>query len=241
MKRHPPLFSLMFLFVMSLSGVVWAQSVPTPAAEGAAGNAIDADLATGSPEPDQTSDLSAEEPGNTEPEPSAANDPKPDHVRRIAPWPEDKTMKATLHTDQGDITCELFAGAHPLTVLNFKALAEGKPAWTDASGKAHETPYYQALPFGTRVKNRYVTISDRSEGTGFVVVDERCRSHQPVAGSIVMVQKYPGQASAQFMLLASDIPEFKGMYAIFGQCAPLDTIEKLTETAAILQSVSVVP
>jgi hypothetical protein len=56
-----------------------------------------------------------------------------------------------------------------------------------------------------------------------------------------MVQNFPGQAAAQFMLLASDIPVFKGMYAVFGQCAPIDIIQKLTETDAVLHSVSVEP
>lgn len=182
-----------------------------------------------------------EETGNTEPDVAATIEPRPDHVRKVAPWPEDKEINATLHTSLGDIKCELFAGTHPLTVLNFKALSHGLPAWTDASGQSHQTPYYQELPFGTRVKNRYVTSSHRPEGTGFVVVDERCQSHQPVAGSIAMVQNFPGQAAAQFMLLASDIPVFKGMYAVFGQCAPIDIIQKLTETDAVLHSVSVEP
>lgn len=227
-----------FLFAMLMPLAVWAQDVTT-----SAGQQLKPSAAKDTKEPADTVDASpnTDTTPNTDATPKTETVPTPDHVRKVAPWHEDKKLKVALHTSLGDVTCELFAGAHPLTVLNFKALATGTPAWTDASGKSHQTPYYQELPFGTRVKNRYVNTSLRAEGTGFVIVDERCRSHQPVAGSIAMVQNYPGQAAAQFMLLASDIPVFKGMYAVFGQCAPIETIQKLTTVDAVLHSVSVEP
>ena len=162
-----------------------------------------------------------------------------DHKPIISPWPLDYNIKASLVTSAGTLSCELFAGSHPMTVLNFISLATGTPAWTDAKGNKHHTPYYKDLSFANRVKGAYVTSGLRSEGTDFVVQDERCRSHKPVAGSIAMVQNYPGMASAQFMLMPRDNPKFANMYAVFGQCGPIDIINQLTREDAVLEKIDI--
>ena len=164
----------------------------------------------------------------------AVQQQKPDHTIRIALFPQDKTIKAKLVTSKGDISCDLYAGQHPLTVMNFVALATAKPPWEDESGNKHTLPYYSDLKMGTRAKGAYVATSARPEGTAFVVPDERCKTHPPKAGAIAMVQHQPGMASAQFILLARDIPEFNGLYPIFGQCAPIETIKTLTQEDATL-------
>ncbi len=190
--------------------------------------------------PEETHDLSDE---NGEvvgsDEISRTQETAPDHVRKIAPFKEDERIQAELMTSEGTITCALFAGQHPLTVLNFIALALGKPAWTDALGIPHRDPYYHDLPFDSRVKDAYAVIGKRPEGVNFTVVDERCRSHEPKAGAIAMVQNHPGDASTTFMLLAKDIPEFSGMYAVFGTCTPLETIQNLTRKPAVLKEIRI--
>ena len=162
-----------------------------------------------------------------------------DHKPSIAPWPMDYSIHAQLITSAGIITCELFAGTHPMTVLNFISLATGKPAWTDAKGIKHHTPYYEQLPFTSRVKGAYVSSGLRDEGTDFVIQDERCKSHPPIAGSIAMIQNYPGNASTQFILMPRDNPKFKNMYPVFGQCQPIDTIDKLTREDATLERIDI--
>ncbi|MBR4984956.1 MAG: peptidylprolyl isomerase [Proteobacteria bacterium] len=182
---------------------------------------------------DQEASLSAE--------PASSDQPEfvPGHNIRIAPYPKDKTIRATLVTSAGKVTCELFAGAHPMTVMNFVALAKGKPSWTDAAGKEHTEPYYRDIAFGDRVKGAYAAINARPEGTNFVIPDERCSVHGPKAGAIAMLQPYPGQASTRFVLLARDEPNFKGMYAFFGACEPLDTIKALTKHASTLERIEI--
>ena len=162
------------------------------------------------------------------------------HRITVAPWAADKTIRTVLYTSAGEVVCDLFAGTHPMTTLNFISLATGKPAWTDGSGQSHADPYYSELKFGAHQKGVYVVSGERPEGTDFVLPDERCEEHQPVAGSIVMVQAHPGQASTQFMLIPKENPRFKGMYIVFGQCGPLDIIDKLTHGGAILNRVDVV-
>ena len=153
----------------------------------------------------------------------------PGHKITIAPYPKDKIIRAKLVTSVGTVTCNLFAGAHQMTVMNFVALSKGKPAWTDASGAAHSEPYYRDLAFSDRVKNAYAAIGERPEGTDFVIPDERCSVHEPKAGAIAMLQPYPGMASTRFVLLARDEPNFKGMYTFFGACEPIDAIRALTK------------
>lgn len=164
---------------------------------------------------------------------------KPDHDIRVAIFPRDRIIKVKLATSAGDVTCDLYAGEHPLTVMNFIALSRGIPAWTDAAGGEHTTAYYANLPFGKREKGTYVASGIRAEGTNFVIPDERCKTHEPVAGAIAMVQPHPGMASAQFVLLARDVPVFKGLYPVFGQCGPIETIQTLTREDATLERVTV--
>lgn len=170
---------------------------------------------------------------------SVSGSPAPDHVLRVAPFKKGYRINAELVTSLGTVSCELYADTHPLTALNFVALAQGSPAWIDASGAAHATPYYSNLKFGSRKRGAYAVSGTRREGTGFTVADERCAIHKPVAGSIAMVQSVPGTASAVFMLLARDIPEFSGMYAVFGQCRDISVIEKLTAQDATLDYVKI--
>jgi len=160
--------------------------------------------------------------------------PSPHRIYR-SPHP----MRARLRTSLGEVCCDLHMEGHPLTVLNFMALATGSPGWGDRTGHEYASPYYVDIPFGHRAAGAYVVSGSRPEGEGFVVRDERCKGHGPVAGSLAMVQSHPGMASASFMLLARDIPEFVGMYAVFGQCSPLSVIEALTEQEAVLFGVEI--
>ena len=54
-----------------------------------------------------------------------------------------------------------------------------------------------------------------------------------------MIQNHPGDASTTFMLLARDVPEFSGMYAVFGTCTPLETIQNLTRKPAVLKEIRI--
>ena len=64
---------------------------------------------------------------NSESYEMAVQQQKPDHNIRIAIFPRDKVIQVKLVTSEGDITCDLYAGLHPLTVMNFIALGDGNP------------------------------------------------------------------------------------------------------------------
>lgn len=166
---------------------------------------------------------------------ASAFSPKPSY--RL--YAEHHPMTAMIETSKGTLCCDLFIDDHPMTVLNFKALADGKPAWTDKSGNIHRTPYYDDLPFAQRERGAYVVSGVRQEGTDFYVKDERCTQHHPVAGSLVMVQPHPNAASTRFMILARDIQEFYGMYTVFGQCTDTALIQSLSSEAAMIQHISI--
>lgn len=163
---------------------------------------------------------------------------KPEHVSSVAIYPADKIIHAKLQTSIGDISCDLYAGNHPLTVLNFISLAKGEPSWSDASGRVHRDPYYKDIKFADRASGAYVLSGLRSEGTNFVIADERCESHTMEPGAIAMVQPYPGMAATQFVLLAKAVPAFAGMYPVFGKCGPIELISELTRKEAVLLQVS---
>lgn len=162
---------------------------------------------------------------------------KPEHVSSVSIYARDKIVRARLQTSVGEIVCDLYAGTHPLTVLNFVSLSKGKPAWTDANGQVMHEPYYKNLPFAGRSSGTYAMSGLRPEGTNFVIADERCESHTMDAGAIAMVQPYPGMASAQFILLAKRVPAFKGMYPVFGKCGPLQLIDELSRKDAVLEQI----
>ena len=162
-----------------------------------------------------------------------------DHRLPVHLFAKDKVIQVKIVTSAGDVMCDLYAGLHPVTVVNFVSLAKGTPGWTNLSGKNHRDPYYTNIKFAQRSKGAYVISGLRPEGVNFVITDERCLSHEPKAGAIMMLQDYPGQASVQFMILGKDMPAFKGMYTVFGQCSSKDVIQTLTKQDAVLERVEV--
>ena len=190
---------------------------------------------------DGASDPSENTPNDTAQETSTSNamasvfSPKPGY--RV--YKDHHPMTATIETTKGTLCCDLFIDDHPMTVLNFKALSAGKPAWTDRSGNVHHTPYYDDLHFSQRERGAFVVSGERVEGTDFYVKDERCAMHHPVAGSLVMVQPHPNAASTRFMILARDIPEFYGMYTVFGQCSNMELIQSLSSEDATINHIQI--
>jgi len=57
-------------------------------------------------------------------------------------------MEATLHTNHGDITVELYPNHAPETVANFVGLATGKREWTHPkTGEKTSDPLYDGVIF----------------------------------------------------------------------------------------------
>jgi len=56
-------------------------------------------------------------------------------------------MKATLHTNQGDIVVTLFPHQAPKTVDSFVGLATGEREYRDDAGRKNPTPFFDGLIF----------------------------------------------------------------------------------------------
>ena len=54
-------------------------------------------------------------------------------------------MKATLHTNQGDIVVTLFPNEAPKTVDSFVGLATGEREYRDDAGRTNPTPFFDGL------------------------------------------------------------------------------------------------
>ena len=56
-------------------------------------------------------------------------------------------MKATIHTNHGDINIVLFPHEAPKTVDNFVGLAKGTKTYKDEAGRTNPTPFFDGLIF----------------------------------------------------------------------------------------------
>ena len=56
-------------------------------------------------------------------------------------------MKATLHTNHGDIVVTLFPHEAPKTVANFVGLATGEKDYRDDAKRTNPTKFYDGLVF----------------------------------------------------------------------------------------------
>ena len=77
-------------------------------------------------------------------------------------------MEATLHTNHGDITIELFPLHAPKTVANFVELATGAREWTNPeTGEKTTNPLYDGVIFHRIIPNFMIQGGDPlGTGTG---------------------------------------------------------------------------
>ena len=122
--------------------------------------------------------------------------------------------QAVIHTDKGDIKVDLFEKEAPISVTNFKQLAEGG--------------FYNGLTFH-RVEPGFVIQGGDPEGTGrggpgYTTVGEHKGSpHKHIQGALAWArlpdQVNPEQRSSgsQFYITLAATPFLDGQYTVFGQ------------------------
>ncbi len=121
--------------------------------------------------------------------------------------PETK-YSATIETDKGDITVELFAEAAPKTVNNFVFLArEG---------------FYDGVTFHRVINNFMIQGGDPTGtgrgGPGYTFVDEfRGNPHKHETGSLSMANAGPNTNGSQFFICHSPQPHLNGRHTVFGK------------------------
>lgn len=117
-----------------------------------------------------------------------------------------KKYSAVMHTDNGDITFDLFTADAPATVNNFVFLA--RQGFYDGVGFHRVIPGFMAQggdPTGTG-----------TGGPGYSFKDEHNRNKHE-AGSLSMANAGPNTNGSQFFLCFAPQPHLDGRHTVFGK------------------------
>ncbi len=135
-----------------------------------------------------------------------------------------KTYEAVIHTNKGDITCELNYEKAPLSVTNFIQLAKAG--------------FYNGLTFH-RVVPHFVVQGGDPDGTGaggpgYTVAAEIGLSHQKGAlawarqGDQVNPKKR--SSGSQFYITLENVPHLDGEYTVFGKTiSGMEVVQKIKQ------------
>jgi peptidyl-prolyl cis-trans isomerase B (cyclophilin B) len=129
--------------------------------------------------------------------------------------------RATLHTNAGPVTIELFDEDAPKTVGNFRRL----------SGDG----FYDGLTFHRVIKD-FMIQGGCPEGTGTggpgYTFEDEPNQHRVVRGALAMANSGPNTNGSQFFLVtAQECPWLDGKHTVFGQVVEgMDTVDKLEGT-----------
>lgn len=133
---------------------------------------------------------------------------------------KNKQYIATLHTEKGDVTIQLFPNKAPITVNSFVFLARN--GWYDNitfHRVIHELFAQTGDPSGTGKGNPgYYVITE---------IDPSLKFDRP--GVVAMVNSGPDTSGSQFFITYAATPQFDGQYTIFGQViSGMDVLQQLT-------------
>jgi peptidyl-prolyl cis-trans isomerase A (cyclophilin A) len=132
--------------------------------------------------------------------------------------------RATLHTNYGDVTIELFEERTPRTVENFLGLATGEQEWEDPeTGETVEgEPLYDDVAFHRVIEGFMVQTGDPTGtgrgGPGYTFDDEfhpELRHDGP--GVVSMANSGPDTNGSQFFITLDAQPHLDDRHAVFGQ------------------------
>ncbi|MEF8779076.1 MAG: peptidylprolyl isomerase [Haloferacaceae archaeon] len=146
--------------------------------------------------------------------------------------PENPT--ATIHTNFGDVTVELYEQRVPRTVENFVGLATGEKEWTDPeTGETRTDPLYEDVPFHRVIGGFMIQAGDPTGtgrgGPGYTFDDE---FHDELShdgpGTLSMANRGPDTNGSQFFITLAAQPHLDGKHAVFGQVIEgMDVVEDI--------------
>jgi len=131
----------------------------------------------------------------------------------------EKSYTATMRTNRGDITIELFAKDAPGTVNNFVVLARDG--------------FYNGVTFH-RVIPRFMAQGGDPTGTGrggpgYTFADEK-NDRKHLAGTLSMANAGPNTNGSQFFICFAPQPHLNGRHTVFGQVTDgMDVVLSLRE------------
>jgi peptidyl-prolyl cis-trans isomerase A (cyclophilin A) len=127
---------------------------------------------------------------------------------------------ATIATNKGSITVELFYKKTPVTVANFIALSEGKNPFV-TNEKLKGKPFFDGLKFHRVIKDFMIQggdpLGNGSGGPGYAFKDEFTDSKFDKAGILAMANSGPATNGSQFFITHKDTPWLNGKHTIYGQ------------------------
>jgi peptidyl-prolyl cis-trans isomerase A (cyclophilin A) len=130
---------------------------------------------------------------------------------------------ATLKTNRGDITIQLFPNHAPATVENFVGLATGTKEYVDATtGEKKTGNFYDGLTFHRVIKGFMIQggcpRGDGRGGPGYQFKDEfhpELQFDRPYL--LAMANAGPGTNGSQFFITAGPTPHLNRRHTIFGE------------------------
>ena len=131
--------------------------------------------------------------------------------------------RATLHTNAGPVTVELFDEDAPKTVSNFKDLAD--------------KGFYDGLIFHRVIKD-FMIQGGCPEGTGTggpgYTFEDEPNQHRVVRGALAMANAGPNTNGSQFFIVTTEeAPWLDGKHTVFGEVTGgMDVVDRIggTET-----------
>src|SRR4051812_41821981 len=136
-------------------------------------------------------------------------------------------LKATLHTNRGDIVINLFPNHAPATVENFVGLAEGTKDYKADGGKS-SGPFYDGLGFHRVIEGFMLQagcpLGTGTGGPGYKFKDE---FHPELAFTkpylLAMANAGPGTNDSQFFITVAPTAWLNNKHTIFGEVADQDS------------------
>jgi peptidyl-prolyl cis-trans isomerase B (cyclophilin B) len=125
---------------------------------------------------------------------------------------------AVMHTNQGDITLELFDEDAPKTVANFKKLAGDN--------------FYNGIIFHRVIKDFMIQGGDPTGtgrgGPGYTFEDE-FNDNKVVRGALAMANAGPNTNGSQFFIVTTDAaPWLDGKHTVFGRVVEgMEVVDKI--------------
>lgn len=147
------------------------------------------------------------------------------------------TQKAIFHTNQGDITVELFGNHAPETVANFVGLAQGTKDYATKNAQGGDSgPFYNGSIFHRVIAGFMIQGGDPdgrgTGGPGYEFADE---FHPELSFSepylLAMANRGPGTNGSQFFITVAQTPHLNGRHTIFGKVVDADS-QKVVDTIA---------
>jgi peptidyl-prolyl cis-trans isomerase A (cyclophilin A) len=138
-------------------------------------------------------------------------------------------LQATLKTNRGDITIDLFQNQAPVTVANFTGLASGTMEFKDPdSGQTVTRPFYDGLAFHRVIDGFMIQggcpKGDGRGGPGYQFKDEfhpDLQFNRPYL--LAMANAGPGTNGSQFFITVIPTKHLNRKHTIFGEVADQDS------------------